>query len=399
MLIILIITQSSQCSQEEGAFEKFEKPKHTGNQSMNSIDPSSVKMVGPVKTKMQCSAKCHQLPYEECNAFEVRGNNQQLCILYTLDKCHFKELDLSQVFIRPKPTRGNDKFVALVAVRANSLSQYGLFHYEATNLTLQLDKTHKDVILGQTTTGESLLGQTMPIVCRITCYTYDPCGHTRALFTNLKFKPWRSIVTSNSEMLVLSSTKTKFVNADGTVRVGPKVPQTIHAPCVVKFDENTAFLTGGHLDSNSRNTLVLDIPSQKWSLDGPKMTVGRYQHACGFVLDTQDLKTRYCLVIGGKGTKGVSIKSTEILIPGGSQNMKWSNGPSLQQVLTHAGAATSPDKLRLFVFGGKHGNGRLSRTILSFQCSKKTCKWDKLEARLKTGGEVTMAFFVKHDCN
>ncbi len=107
LLLLILLSTPSECSQEKGGFERFEKPMEPtvseiqrGKSPISSIDLRAVKLVGKVNTEMQCTtAQCQKLPNEECNAFEIRGPNR-LCPLYTLESHHLQELDLSQLFVR-----------------------------------------------------------------------------------------------------------------------------------------------------------------------------------------------------------------------------------------------------------------------------------------------------------
>ena len=251
----------------------------------------------------------------------------------------------------------------------------------------------------------------MPVVCGgHTCYKYNPLKNMFEKFAELdsEMRVAHSIATSDSEILVVGSrsNKTEFVNADGRVRNGPDLPAKAkrYAACFVKLDDHLALLTGGRSKSGGNYFLnqnfFYNIPSKKWNPNGPIMNDNRSWFGCDYVLDKDDLNLGYVLAIGGLGLNFRWLSSTEILInkPGSPQHMKWIRGPALKTALSKPGAATSPDKLRLFVLGGSYSKNVFSKSIFRFQCSGQKCQWDELETRLRTAREFETVLFFKHDC-
>ena len=124
------------------------------------------------------------------------------------------------------------------------------------------------------------------------------------------------------------------------------------ASCGVYTNPSTVFIISGIHGSAqySQDTYYLDSLGQKWVL-GPQVTYGRFGHACGRILRSQNGGKLSTLIAGGLGAAG-QLDSVEIL---DDDSSTWRSGPKLPVRADGISIFEDP-RGGLIVVGGFSGN-------------------------------------------
>ena len=105
---------------------------------------------------------------------------------------------------------------------------------------------------------------------------------------------------------------------------GPKLPFTVYAHCMVKYNEDEIFLIGGFQNDTLSNQVWIFNPKNKTHTKGPNLNHERRFFACGKMKKNNKF---ILVVVGGQGSSGTSLNSVEILDP--KSDKGWIQGPKL----------------------------------------------------------------------
>ena len=121
---------------------------------------------------------------------------------------------------------------------------------------------------------------------------------------------WITGGTGTGGWIVLQNSE--YVYSDGTVMMGPELPEHIDEHCAVNVNKtHTLLITGEAADSGTSGiTYFFNHVSQEWS-QGPRLKQGRYRFACGmFQKNGRDT----IMVAGGyAGNGGYPFDSVEYM--------------------------------------------------------------------------------------
>ena len=77
----------------------------------------------------------------------------------------------------------------------------------------------------------------------------------------------------------------EFIYLNKSAEKGPDLPFEIHRHCMIKYNDSAVFIIGGDLDEyggpRSSNTWIIDPTNNFTIIDGPPLSKGKANMACG----------------------------------------------------------------------------------------------------------------------
>lgn len=118
----------------------------------------------------------------------------------------------------------------------------------------------------------------------------------------------------------------EVLNESGWYVVDPEPPMALFSHCMVTVTHTTLAVIGGNEDdiySVSKKSYFYNVESKEWT-KGPDLQIGRADHSCGMVRQSNGSDSFSIIVAGGSGTD--AGRSVEILDAGSAS---WRFGSDL----------------------------------------------------------------------
>ena len=144
---------------------------------------------------------------------------------------------------------------------------------------------------------------------------------------------WITGGTGTGGWIVLQNSE--YVYSDGTVMMGPELPEHIDEHCAVNVNKtHTLLITGEAADSGTSGiTYFFNHVSQEWS-QGPRLKQGRYRFACGLFKNEYWSENTVIVAGGFSSNGGYPFTSVEVL-PLDDPSLGWETGMKDSRFLNH----------------------------------------------------------------
>ena len=370
-----------------------------------------ISTVSDVKSHLECSARC--LNVQDCWGFK---HNKSVCTLASEvtpiledDATKVEDLFVDQEFIKDYENYG----IKSSKIRTMKIQyKFNRVSFADTVLMLRGRERENSYFLNletreicnldiETTTGPwsptfhinlqvGILANTFAVFCGGTLKPSDELletctfwGHETKANVTIPARISPAIVswdfgsvwiTGGYDPAKPGPTQNSFITSLENVKAGPDLPLENHEHCMVRLDDSTYAMIGGHEAANQLHFYHKE--SGFWTT-GPSSLFSHLERFACTVFELQGSKA--IAVVGGKDTNNAFSKHVEFFK---MDTQTWEVGPALDEGVIELALVTGQNGKILYTIGGNPSNG----AVRVLDCSLGTCpgSWTRY------GGVVTI---------